>query len=203
MRCMWSDCANSLEFTRIQAGFIIAMIQTISLNPLKTGIEMKRALTALAFASLIASPAFAQDANDIASVKSGAKSCSGCNLFQADFSMDDLSGRNLSGSRLRQADLEIATMDKTNLSGANLSVANMFGIRMQDANLKGANLKDATLVGGWFGGADFTGANLEGAILSGSYLKTAKGLTRTQLSAAYCDASTELPKGLSASMCRR
>ncbi|MFC7290781.1 pentapeptide repeat-containing protein [Hirschia litorea] len=162
---------------------------------------MKRALIAIALTSFVALPAFAQDAGQIASVKQGAD-CEGCNLFQADFSMDDLSGRNLSGSRLRQANLEISTLDKANLTNANLSVANLFGVRMSGTNLTGANLKDATLVGGWFGGANFTDAQMEGAVLSGSYLVTAKGLTQAQLATTYCDTSTELPKGLNANMCR-
>ena len=100
------------------------------------------------------------------------------------------------------SNLSISLLDRANFNGANLSVANLFGARLQNTNLKNANLKDATLVGAWLGGADLTGADLQGAVLSGAYLKTAKGLTTEQLSGAICDASTELPSGLSLDSCQ-
>ncbi len=164
--------------------------------------SMHKTLIALLFAFFaLSAPAFAQNAAQIEAVRDGAKACEGCNLFQAEFGLLDLSDRDLSGARLRQANLEVSTLDRTNLASANLSVANLYGARMTNANLKNANLRDATLVGVWFGGADLTGADLTGAVISGSYLTTAKGLTKDQLAGAYCDEYTEFPKGLDASMC--
>ena len=153
-------------------------------------------------ALLFSSQAFAQNAEQIESVKEGKTTCSNCNLFQADFQGLNLSDRTFNGARLRQSDLSISLLDRANFNGANLSVANLFGARLQNTNLKNANLKDATLVGAWLGGADLTGADLQGAVLSGAYLKTAKGLTTEQLSGAICDASTELPSGLSLDSCQ-
>jgi uncharacterized protein YjbI with pentapeptide repeats len=131
----------------------------------------------------------------------GAKSCAGCDLFQVDFSYKALDGRDFSGSRLRQADFSLATLDGASLRGANLSVANAFGARFSKADFTNADLSDATLVGSWFGGAVFSGANLKGANLSGSYLFTAKGLTQAQLNAACGDEATQLPPGLTISLC--
>ena len=52
-------------------------------------------------------------------------------------------------------------------------------------------------------GADLTGAKLDGTLLSGAYLKTARGLTATSLSRAYCDDTTQLPAGLTSAQCRQ
>ncbi|MEM6627644.1 MAG: pentapeptide repeat-containing protein [Pseudomonadota bacterium] len=154
-------------------------------------------------AALVLAPvaANAQDATQISKVASGASACVGCNLFQADFAYQELSGRNLSGARLRQADLTVATLDRANLTNTNLSVANAFGARLQSANLKGANLDDAVFVGAWLGGADMSGVSMRGANFSGAYLATTKNLKQSQLSTACGDATTELPAGLSIPNC--
>ena len=165
--------------------------------------RVKFALLAGVATMLAPLAAHAQDASQIQSVIDGKKSCIGCNLFQASFGLADLTGRDFENARLRQADLSISTLDKANLKGANLSVANMFGVRAQNANLQNADLTDATLVGAWLGGADLTGAKLDGTLLSGAYLKTARGLTATSLSRAYCDDTTQLPAGLTSAQCRQ
>ncbi|MEM9053742.1 MAG: pentapeptide repeat-containing protein [Pseudomonadota bacterium] len=151
-------------------------------------------------AGLFASSVAAQDAGQIASVQNG-KSCSGCNLFQADLAYRDSKKLDLSGARLRQADLSLTTYDDVNLSGANLSVANLFGARFNRANLSKANLQDAVAVGTYFGSSNFAGATLSGANLSGADLSIARGLTQAQLNQACGDASTRLPKGKTIPSC--
>lgn len=158
------------------------------------------ALIALAISTL-AIPASAQDASQIAAVKAG-RSCIGCNLFQADFDYEDISGRNLSRSRLRQSDMSLAEADRTNFSRADLSIANMYGIRATGANFAGANLTQASLVGGYFSGANFAGAVLNGADFSGAEARSARGLTQSQLNNACGDETTELPRGLHVRACR-
>ena len=79
---------------------------------------MKRVLVALALLAL-ATPALAQNASQIASVRRGAN-CGGCNLFQGDFSGMERRGLNLSGARLRQADLSLSVMNRTRFSNADL-----------------------------------------------------------------------------------
>ncbi len=149
----------------------------------------------------VSAPALAQNADQIAAVKAG-RSCIGCNLFQADFDYENISGRNLSRSRLRQADMTAAEADRSNFSRADLSIANMYGIRATGANFSGANLSQASLVGGYFAGANFTGANLSGADLSGIEARNARGLTQAQLNSACGDEATELPRGLRIRSCR-
>jgi uncharacterized protein YjbI with pentapeptide repeats len=170
---------------------------------------MIRVLIALAAIGLMSLSALAQKpaqneaARNAAAQRliAGAKACSGCDLFQVDLSYKALDGRDLSGARLRQADLSLATLDGASLRGANLTVANAFGARFAKTDFTNADLSDATLVGSWFGGAIMTGTNLSRANLSGSYLFTAKGLTQSQLSTACGDEATELPAGLTISLC--
>ena len=92
-----------------------------------------------------ATPALAQNAGQIASVKRGA-SCPGCNLFQGDFSGLEARGLNLTGARLRQSDLSLAVMNR--------------------ARFRNADLRDVEAYGGVFSGADFTGANLTNAAVA-------------------------------------
>ena len=170
---------------------------------------MIRVLIALVAIGLMSLSAFAQtpEQNETARnaaaqrIVGGAKACPGCDLFQVDLSYKALDGRDLSNARLRQADLSLATLDGAKLRGANLSVANAFGARFARTDFTNADLSDATLVGSWFGGANMTGAKLSGANLSGSYLFTAKGLTQAQISAACGDEATQLPAGLTISLC--
>ncbi len=158
------------------------------------------AAIATAIALLIA-PAMAQNASQIASVKSG-KSCANCNLFQAELGYQDGSGMNLSGARLRQSDLSLVTYKNVNFSGANLSVANMFGARFNHCNFAKANLSDTSAVGTYFGSSNFSGANLSSANLSGADLSIARGLSQSQLNRACGDRSTRLPAGKTIPRCR-
>ena len=95
---------------------------------------MKRVLLVLAVVAL-ATPALAQNAGQIASVRRGAK-CGGCNLFQGDFSGLERRGLNLSGARLRQSDLSLSVMNRTRFANA--------------------DLRDVEAYGGVFSGSDFS-----------------------------------------------
>ena len=161
---------------------------------------MKPAVLAAAAAFLIASPAVAQNAGQIASVRGGAN-CAGCNLFQADLGKLNASSRNLSGARLRQADLSAVVMNRANFSGADLRDVNAYGGVFTGANFSGADLTNATFVGTYLQGARFGGANLSGANFSGAEMDRATGLTQSQLDRACGDESTRLPAGLRISSC--
>jgi uncharacterized protein YjbI with pentapeptide repeats len=162
--------------------------------------KMKRLALAFILSAALTAPSFAQNASQIAAVKRGA-SCAGCNLFQADFDYEDISGRNLSGARIRQSDMSLSTADRTNFGRADLSLANLYGVRATGANFARANLAQAVLVGGYFSGANFAGANMEGANISGADLTGARGLTQAQVSTACGDAETTLPRGLQVAAC--
>lgn len=162
--------------------------------------HLSKLSAALLTAAALAAPVQAQNASEIAKAQAG-KSCAGCNLFQADFSYLSMKNASFEGARLRQSDMFVSVMDGVNFSKANLSLADLFGGRFQNADFSGANLEGATLVGGWFGGANFAGANLTGANLSGAEMKTAKGLTQSQLNSACGDSATELPGELFVSQC--
>ncbi|MEM6557142.1 MAG: pentapeptide repeat-containing protein [Pseudomonadota bacterium] len=151
-------------------------------------------------AGLAASPAIAQNADDIGKVRDG-QSCPGCNLFQAELSYKDANKIDLSGARLRQSNLALTTYDDANLSGANLSIANLFGARFNRTNFSRANLQNAIAVGTYFGASNLTGADLSGANFSGADLSLAKGLSQAQLNQACGDTNTKLPKGKSIPNC--
>ena len=147
-----------------------------------------------------AGPALAQNAGQIARVQQG-RSCSGCNLFQADLSGLEASGLNLSRSRLRQADLSLSVMNRTNFSGADLRDVEAYGAVFGGANFSGADLTNASFVGTHLEGASFSGATLTGADFSGAEMSTARGLTQGRLNRACGDAATRLPRGLSIPAC--
>jgi len=162
---------------------------------------MKRLILAGLAAALIATPAMAQNARQIASVRGGG-SCAGCNLFQADLSGRERSGQNLSRARLRQADLSLAVMSRTSFAGADLRDVNAFGGVFGGASFAGADLTNATFVGTFLDGASFRGANLNGVNFSGAEMGRATGLTQTQLNRACGDQATLLPRGLRIPACR-
>lgn len=161
---------------------------------------MKLALFAASIA-LLATPAMAQNASQIASARGGA-SCAGCNLFQADLAGAELKGRSFARARLRQSNLTLAVLNGSNLSGADLRDVDAFGAVLSSANLAGADLTNSSWVGASFGGANFRGAKLSGANISGAELDRVAGLTQAQLNAACGDGATVLPRGLSVPACR-
>ena len=161
---------------------------------------MKPAVLIAVAALLVAAPAAAQNASQIASVRGGAN-CAGCNLFQADLGNLTLKNRNLSRARLRQSDMSAAIMNGTNFSGADLRDVNAYGALFTGANFTGADLTNATFVGAYLQGAKLSGANLSGANFSGAEMDRASGLTQSQLNQACGDESTRLPSGMSIPGC--
>ena len=156
----------------------------------------------LAAAAILAfaAPAFAQNAGQIASVRRGA-SCSGCNLFQGDFSGMEVRGLNLAGARLRQADLSLTVMNRTRFSRADMRDVEAYGGVFSGSNLAGADLTNASFVGAYLDGANLSGAKLSGTNLSGAQLARAIGLTQGQLNQACGDDATVLPSGLRIPAC--
>ena len=169
---------------------------------------MKRLLALIAFVMAAITPSFGQTMTNEAhrnanreKVLSGA-ACTGCDLFQLDFSYKEITNRDFSGSRLRQADFSVSTMDGSRFAHANLSILEAYGARFSKADFSGADLSEASFVGAWLGGANLTGANLTAANFSGAYLKTARGLTQVQLNKACGDSETEVPAGLRMPVCK-
>lgn len=162
---------------------------------------MKRLLIlAIAVSATVASPVIAQNAGQIARVRGGA-SCSGCNLFQGNFSGMEASGLNLSGARLRQSDLSLAVMNRTRFSNADLRDVEAYGGVFSSSSFAGANLTNASFVGAYLDGANFSGATLTGANLSGATLVRATGLSQGRLNQACGDETTRLPRGLTIPSC--
>jgi len=162
---------------------------------------LKHILTVSAASLIFSLPASAQSADDIFKAESG-NSCAGCNLFQADFSYQEIRNLNFSNARLRQANLSLSNMDSIDFSGANLSVANLFAGIFTNTDFTNANLTDSTVVGADFDGANFSGANLTGANFGGSELQNARGLTQRQLNKACGDSFTKLRGELTIPSCK-
>lgn len=175
------------------------VIQTLT-DTRVTRTMLKQIARLTLIAGILALPAMAQDAGEIAKVRDG-QSCKGCNLFQAELSYKDAAKMDLSDARLRQSNLALTTFDDVNLTGANLSVANLFGARFNRASFARANMQNVIAVGTYFGSSDLAGADVSGANFSGADLSIAKGLTQTQLNRACGDANTRLPKGKTIPSC--
>ncbi|MBI1407593.1 MAG: pentapeptide repeat-containing protein [Caulobacter sp.] len=161
---------------------------------------MKRLIALSLGIAVLAGPALAQNAGQIARVRGGA-SCPGCNLFQADLTGLERRGLNLSRSRLRQATLTAAVMNRTNFSGADLRDADASAAVFGGASFAGADLSNANFVGSYLQGANFRGAKLNGTVFSGVEMDRAVGLTQAQLNHACGDLSTRLPAGLRIPQC--
>lgn len=163
---------------------------------------MKPILIPLAMLSILAFavPASAQNTGQIGRVRAGT-SCSGCNLFQGNFSGLEASGLNLSGARLRQSDLSVAVMNRTRFNNADLRDVEAYGGVFSSSSFAGANLTNASFVGTYLDGANFSGATLTGVNLSGATLMRATGLTQARLNQACGDETTRLPRGLTIPRC--
>src|SRR5690242_5879082 len=94
---------------------------------------------------LIAAPASAQNAGQIAKAKAGS-SCPGCNLFQADLGRAELKGKSFARARLRQADLSAAVMNRTSFAGADLRDVNAYAGVFTGSSFAGADLGHASFV---------------------------------------------------------
>ncbi len=161
---------------------------------------MKRIVLLTALLAVVAGPVSAQNAGQIARVRAGA-SCSGCNLFQGDFSGLEARGLNLSGSRLRQADLSLSVMNRTRFSGSDLRDVEAYGGVFSSSNFNRADMTNASFVGAYLEGSSFSGATLTGTNFSGAQLARATGLTQGQLNRACGDAATTLPGSLRIPAC--
>jgi hypothetical protein len=117
-----------------------------------------------------------------------------------------LSGAHLEGADLYRAHLERARLDTAHLEravllGAHFEGANLIRAHLEGACLAGARLKGADLAGAHLKGAELDGAQLEGAKLDEAHLEGAKlvgvkGLAPHQITRAYGDSGTTLPKEL-------
>lgn len=153
------------------------------------------AVAAISMNGFDAGPASAQNAAQISRARDGA-SCPGCNLFQADFSNQQMKGRNFSGARLRQADLSASVMNHASFAGADLRDVNAYGGVFTGASFAGSNMTNASFVGAYLEGANLRGANLSGVNFSGAEMGRAVGLSQRQLDGACGDQATTLPAGL-------
>jgi uncharacterized protein YjbI with pentapeptide repeats len=158
------------------------------------------AAAAVALALVPALPAAAQNAAQIDHARGGA-SCPRCNLFQADFTNQEMKGRNFAGARLRQADMSAAVMNGTTMAGADLRDVNAYGAVFTGVSFAGANMTNASFVGTYLEGANFRGAVLTGVNFSGAEMDRAVGLTQRQLDGACGDGATTLPRGLRIRAC--
>jgi uncharacterized protein YjbI with pentapeptide repeats len=130
----------------------------------------------------------------------------GAELFKAHLGNADLSDARLEGAMLREANLERAWLTTAHLERADIRYAHLEGADLRRAHLEEANLTRAHLDGAHLGdaylqGADLSDAHLERAILleahlEGANLASARGITVTQLSAAFVDETTTLPDGI-------
>lgn len=108
---------------------------------------------------------------------------------------------HLEGAWLNWAHLEGAELGKAYLEGARLGKAHLEGARLGEAHLEYAWLVDAYLEGASLNAAQLAGANFENALLAdalldGADLSAAKGLSLSQLAAAWGNAATALPPGM-------
>ena len=161
---------------------------------------MRYAAILLLTVSVVATPALAQNASQIARVQQGA-SCPGCNLFQADLGSRELRGLNLSGARLRQADLTAAVMNRVRFDHTDMRDVEASAGVFTGSSFVGANLTNASFVGAYLQGSNFSGANLAGVNFSGAEMDRAVGLSQAQLSGACGDEATTLPRGLRLRRC--
>ena len=114
--------------------------------------------------------------------------------------------KGIRGAKLRKRDLRRAAargafLAKADLRETNLQQADLEGANLQKANLQGANLREINLQGAYLFLADLQGADLQGANLQGANLAGAEGLRQDQLDEACGNAKTQLPPGLSITLC--
>ncbi len=106
-------------------------------------------IMALAIALLLvllslALPAFAANPDHVAQLIE-TRSCTDCDLRDADLRGLNLSSGDLSNSDLRDANLMAVNFTQANLSNTNLSGAIMYGVDLTDANLYRARARYAFL----------------------------------------------------------
>ncbi len=118
------------------------------------------------------------------------------NFSRSDFSNAVLARADASHSEFNGADFTQADLTRVRLVDASCPQARFERARLAQADARGADFTRAT-----FAQADVTRMNLEEADLSGADLRSALGLTQTQLDQACGDHRTRLPHGLRVSRC--
>ncbi|MDX2273410.1 MAG: pentapeptide repeat-containing protein [Cyanobacteriota bacterium] len=96
-------------------------------------------------------------------------SCPFTPVWAADFTKEDLQGRNFAGQDLRDSSFVKANLRQSDLNHVQAAGVNLFGANLSHANLQAANLTGATL-----DMANLAGADLRGAILENSLMWLAK-----------------------------
>ncbi len=91
----------------------------------------------------------AYDENDLKRFKAINK-CPGCDLSNADFSSDDLTGAELSGADLRNVNFSHTSTFMADFTGAILIGANFTGFQSKHADFTNADLTDSNMEEGNF-----------------------------------------------------
>ena len=115
-------------------------------------------------------------------------------LEGAHLMMAYLSRARMEKADMKAADLEDAYLGEAQLQNADLRSARLTGALLVDADLRDANLSFAQLDGAILSNANLANAVLFGAALQGANLEFAQNLTQAQISDAFTDCSTILPK---------
>jgi len=100
------------------------------------------------------------------------RSCTRCNLQDADLVHADLRDARLQGAQLQRANLSGARLDGADLRHADLSFTSLTG-----ASLEGADLRGATLTGTDFRNSNLSGAQIDPGSLSRSHWHGARGVS--------------------------
>jgi len=132
---------------------------------------MQRSLAVLvAVISAAANPVHAADPNHVHQLLQG-RTCSRCDLADADLIHADLRDADLS-----QASLQRANLSGVNLDGATLQRADLSFTSLNGASLRGADLRGSRLYGTDLRQADLSGARLDPGALEQSHWLGAKGI---------------------------
>lgn len=118
------------------------------------------------------------------------------NFSRSDFSNAVLTRADASHSEFTGADFTQADLTRARLVDASCPRARFERARLAHSNARGADFTRAS-----FAHADVTQMNFEDADLSGADLRSARGLTQTQLDQACGDRRTRLPRGLRVERC--
>jgi hypothetical protein len=100
------------------------------------------------------------------------RSCTRCNLQDADLVHADLRDARLQGAQLQRANLSGARLDGADLRHADLSFTSLAG-----ASLQGADLRGATLTGTDFRNSNLSDAHIDPGSLSRSHWHGARGVS--------------------------
>ena len=114
-------------------------------------------------------------------------------LVDAQFWESNLAYADFRGGVLNFARFSRSCVQGARFAGADLPRAHFVRADATLADFSNADLSGADLARGDFDRAKFAGANLMNAEITGAYLRTAKGLTQSQLDRACADGEKEPP----------